>query len=622
MKYVLVSGGVISGIGKGVLASSTGLLLKTIGLKISPYVSSIKIDPYLNIDAGTMNPIEHGEVFVLDDGGEVDLDLGNYERYLNITLTRENNITTGKIYQHVIEKERKGRYLGKTVQVVPHITDAIQDWIQRVAAIPVDDSNETPDVCIVELGGTVGDIENAPFIEAMRSLRRRAGKNNFLQIHVSLVPIINGEQKSKPTQEAIRQVRSGGLSPDLIACRCEETLEEATIGKVANFCMVELDQVVAVKNTSTYRVPNLLAQQGLIKSLRDILHLDEIPKPSKMLERGQGVWHEWETLTSEREPISDEVKIALVGKYTKLHDAYLSIKKSLEHATMHCKRKLDVMWVEASNLQPETEMDDPKLHQQSWRKIYESDGMLVPGGFGDRGIEGMILAIKYARENDKPFLGVCLGMQVAVIEFARNVCGIPDADSQEFRPTGSTHVIVDMAEIDQEQMGGTMRLGLHTTAFQPGSEWSKIRALYGVDNKQKDAPTKKIKERHRHRKEVNPKFVNLLESHGLSFVGKDDVPSSQQSQRMEILEMRTHKYFVGVQFHPEYLSRVIAPSKPFLGLVAACAGMLDEVTEDLRVQCKSPDRARRGTEGGLGSLSTLSLNEQVDGPVVNGVDGH
>ena len=386
--------------------------------------------------------------------------------------------------------------------------------------------------------------------------------------------------------------------------------------------MVELDQVVAVKNTSTYRVPKLLAQQGLIKSLRDILHLDDIPKPSKMLERGQSVWHEWDTLTSEQEPISAEIKIALVGKYTKLHDAYLSVMKSLEHASMHCKRRLDIVWVEASHLQPETELDDPKLYQQSWGKIRESDGILVPGGFGERGIEGMILATKYARENDKPFLGVCLGMQLAVVEFARNVCGISDADSQEFRPTGSTHVIVDMAEIDQEQMGGTMRLGLHTTAFQSGSDWSKIRALYGVDSKQKDAPTKKIRERHRHRKEVNPKFVDLLESRGLSFVGKDDVPSDQQSQRMEILELRNHKYFVGVQFHPEYLSRVIAPSKPFLGLVAACAGMLDEVTEDLRVQCKSPDRAVRGKEDVLGPLSTLSLAEQVDGPVVNGVGGH
>ncbi|ORY05172.1 CTP synthase N-terminus-domain-containing protein [Clohesyomyces aquaticus] len=564
MKYVLVSGGVISGVGKGIIASSTGLLLKTIGLK----VSSIKVDPYLNVDAGTMNPKEHGEVFVLSDGGEVDLDLGNYERYLNITLTRENNITTGKIYQHVIERERRGDYLGKTVQVVPHITDAIQDWIEKVARIPVDDTMEEPDVCIIELGGTVGDIESMPFIEAMTSLRRRAGKNNFLQIHVSYVPVINGEQKTKPTQQAIKAVRSAGLIPDLIACRCERNLESSAVEKIAHFCQVDIEQVVVVRDMpSIYQVPLLLEQQGLIESLRSILNLQSVKISPNLIAKGRHTWAQWKTLTSTENKFFDTVTIVLVGKYIELHDSYLSVIKSLEHSAMRCRRKLDLQWVDAEHLETSTRDSDPAKFYKAWHSLCTASGILVPGGFGQRGTEGMIAAAKWARENKTPYLGICLGMQIAVIEYARNCCGLAAATSEEFNGHATDKVIMFMPEVDKQTMGATMRLGLRPTLFQPGSKWSRMRALY--------AGKAEILERHRHRYEVNPAYIDQLEKGGLSFVGKDD-----KGERMEIVEIKDHPWFVGVQFHPEYLSRVLDPSRPYLGFVAASAGLLEEIMRD------------------------------------------
>ncbi|KAI5808102.1 CTP synthase [Peziza echinospora] len=561
MKYVLVSGGVISGIGKGVIASSTGLLLKTIGCK----VSAIKIDPYMNVDAGTMAPTEHGEVFVLNDGGEVDLDLGNYERYLNITLTRENNITTGKIYQHVIERERKGDYLGKTVQVVPHVTDALQDWIERVSRIPVDDTNETPDVCIIELGGTVGDIESAPFIEALRQLKRRVGKGNFMQIHVSLVPVIHGEQKTKPTQQAIRDVRSAGLSPDLIACRCSEPLEKATTNKIALFCDVDTEQVLAVHDcNSTYHVPLLLEQQKLIPLLRDILKLDSIEISPKLLSKGQDTWKEWKSLTLAQDRLFEKVNIALVGKYTDLHDSYLSVIKSLEHSAMRCGRKLNLIWVEAEMLEEQASHANSAKYHKAWHDVCTADGILVPGGFGSRGTEGMIAAAKWARTKGRPYLGICLGMQIAVVEYARNVCGMKDAHSVEISADTTDPVVIFMPEGSRSHLGGTMRLGIRPTIFQQGSEWSKLRQLYG------EAP--EILERHRHRYEVNPEYIERLTEAGLNFVGKDD-----KGERMEVVELKDHPWYVGVQFHPEYMSRVLDPSKPYLGFVAACSGILDDI---------------------------------------------
>ncbi|KAI9864038.1 MAG: CTP synthase ura7 [Trichoglossum hirsutum] len=504
-----------------------------------------------------MAPTEHGEVFVLDDGGEVDLDLGNYERYLNITLTRENNITTGKIYQHVIERERRGDYLGRTVQVVPHLTDAIQDWIERVARIPVDDTNEQPDVCIIELGGTVGDIESGPFIEAMRQLRRRAGKDNFLQIHVSLIPVVGGEQKTKPTQQAIRDVRSAGLSPDL-------PLHSSTTDKIAQFCQVEPDQVVAVHDvSSTYHVPLLLENQGLVGLLRNILKLDALTISPSLWKKGKDVWTEWKNLTVSQDRLFESVSIALVGKYTNLHDSYLSVIKSLEHASMRCGKKLNLIWVDASHLEQQTSQDSPAEFHKAWHEVCTANGILVPGGFGHRGTEGMIAAAKWARQNKTPYLGICLGMQLAVIEFARNVCDIPHASSGEFAENSPDPVIIFMPEIDKTKLGGTMRLGLRPTLFQSGSEWSKLRRLYGEKEE--------ILERHRHRYEVNPQYIDRLAAGGLEFIGKDD-----KGERMEILELRDHPWYVGVQFHPEYLSRVLHPSKPYLGFVAASAGCLNE----------------------------------------------
>ncbi|KAG4425555.1 CTP synthase ura7 [Cadophora malorum] len=544
----------------------------------------------MNVDAGTMAPTEHGEVFVLDDGGEVDLDLGNYERYLNITLTRENNITTGKIYQHVIERERRGDYLGKTVQVVPHLTDAIQDWIERVARIPVDDTNEAPDVCIIELGGTVGDIESAPFIEAMRQLKRRAGKNNFLQIHVSLIPVIQGEQKTKPTQQAIRDVGRAGLVPDLIACRCDIPLEKGTIDKIAMFCQVEPEQVVAVHNvSSTYHVPLLLEKQGLVKTIRNILMLDDIPKAKSLVDRGQRTWTEWKNLTSQQDRLFDTVSIVLVGKYTNLHDSYLSVIKSLEHSAMRCGKKLNLVWVDASNLEEQARTDDPAAFHKAWHEVCTANGILVPGGFGQRGTEGMIAAAKWARTNKTPYLGICLGMQIAVIEFARNVCGITGASSVELNEQCSDPLVIFMPEIDKTNLGGTMRLGLRPTLFQPGSEWSRLRQLYGEKVE--------IHERHRHRYEVNPDYIDQLAEAGLNFIGKDD-----KGVRMEIIELKDHPWYVGVQFHPEYLSRVLDPSKPYLGFVAAAAGCLEKVTED------------------MGKSGTLT-NGNAEASLVNGLNG-
>ncbi|KAL8667302.1 MAG: hypothetical protein Q9202_000875 [Teloschistes flavicans] len=610
-KYLLVSGGVISGIGKGVIASSLGVLLKTIGLK----VTAIKIDPYMNIDAGLMNPLEyctsenwadeiynsnndvrHGECFVLDDGGEVDLDLGNYERYLNITLTREHNITTGKIYQRVIEQERNGEYAGHTVQIVPHLTDELQRWIQRVSKIPVDSTNERPDVCIIELGGTVGDIESGPFIEALRCLRRRAGQNNFLHCHVSLVPVINEEQKTKPTQAAIKEVRSAGLSPDIIACRCSHELAKGTIDKLAMWCQVEPEQVIAVHDVpSTYHVPLILESQGLIRILRDVLRLDALSIAPSLAQSGAETWQNWKTLTTTQNT-AKTVKILLIGKYTALHDSYLSVRKSLEHASMRCGRKLEIIWLESDRLEPEMEEKSSDSFHKAWDLLRAASGILVPGGFGLRGTEGMVVAANWARKKKVPYLGICLGMQIAVIEFCRNVCNIKDAQSEEMVELAEHRVVINMPEVSRTIKGAGMRLGLRNTIFQENSGFSKLRALYEFQAPRTNGlpaasdtttvatadgePTSKhlssvppiISERHRHRYEVNPKYVDIMASHGLDFIGKDE-----SGERMEIMELRDHPWFIGVQYHPEYLSRVLRPSMPYLGFVAAAAGCLDQI---------------------------------------------
>ncbi|KZT70445.1 CTP synthase [Daedalea quercina L-15889] len=558
-KYILVSGGVVSGIGKGVIASSTGLLFKTTGLK----VTAIKIDPYMNIDAGTMRPQEHGEVYVLNDGGEVDLDLGNYERYLDVTLSRDNNITTGKIYREVIEKERRGDYLGKTVQIVPHVTNAIQDWIERVSKIPVDDTGEEPDVCIVELGGTVGDIESAPFIEAMRQFQFRVGYENFALIHVSLVPDMHGEQKTKPTQTTVHALRGLGLLPDLIACRLivQKPLEPATKAKISMFCHVAPEQVIGVHDVSSvYHVPLLLQSQGIVDYLRKRLNLGAVTLTQEMKERGSNLERLWRELTRRQERVIDDVTIVLVGKYTDLHDSYMSVTKSLEHSAFRCSRRLILKWVDSSDLEPEMQTTHPARYHDAWRAVVSAGGILVPGGFGVRGTEGMMLAIKWAREQKIPFLGICLGFQMAVVEWARNVCGIEGAMSGEFDPEAKHPIIIFMPEISRTHMGGTMRLGLRPTVFQEGSEkWSKVRRLYGGAGK--------IWERHRHRYEVNPTYIERLTESGMTFAGRDE-----KGERMQVLELKDHPYFVGFQAHPEFCTRPLNPSPPFLGFVAAAAG--------------------------------------------------
>ncbi|XP_063932184.1 CTP synthase 1-like [Zophobas morio] len=551
-KYVVVSGGVISGIGKGVIASSVGFLLKQCGLK----VTAVKIDPYLNIDAGTFSPYEHGEVFVLDDGGEVDLDLGNYERFLGITLQKHNNITTGKVYQNVINKERRGDYLGSTVQVVPHLTNEIQEWIERVAQISVDESKKQPEVCIVELGGTVGDIESAPFVEAMRQFQFRVGDHNFCLVHVSLVPqtgTLDGEQKTKPTQASVRDLRGLGLYPDMIICRSTLPLQPGIKEKISMFCHVEPKKILAVHDcSSVYEVPLLLVKQDLPELLYKKFHLNNGVVPTSD-ESSQSL-SIWSAFCRRLKTLRDSVRIAIVGKYTGMRDAYMSVIKALEHASVECSRKLEIIWIEAEYLEKENQKKYPAQYHTSWEKLCSSEGVLVPGGFGDRGILGMVSAIEWARSNKIPFLGICLGLQVAVIEHARNVLGWEDANSTEFDPATSHPVVEYMPEVSRTHKGGTMRLGLRTTHFQRDCLTKK---LYG----QKET----IQERHRHRYEVNPQMVDHFESAGLHFVGRDDSGS-----RMEILELDDHPFFVAVQYHPEYLTRPLKPHPVFRGFISAC----------------------------------------------------
>ncbi|ESW28291.1 hypothetical protein PHAVU_003G274700 [Phaseolus vulgaris] len=555
MKYVLVTGGVVSGLGKGVTASSIGLLLKACGLR----VTAIKIDPYLNTDAGTMSPFEHGEVFVLDDGGEVDLDLGNYERFMDIKLTRDNNITTGKIYQSVINRERRGDYLGKTVQVVPHITDAIQDWIERVAHIPVDGKTGPADVCVIELGGTIGDIESMPFIQALGQFSYRVGAGNFCLVHVSLVPVLNvvGEQKTKPTQHSVRALRGQGLTPNILACRTTMVLDENAKGKLSQFCLIPAENIITLYDVpNIWNVPLLLRDQKAHEAMFKVLNLHGVAQEPNL--------EEWTCRAESSDLLHEPVRIALVGKYTCLSDSYLSVLKALLHASVDCKKKLVVDWIPASNLESATAKENPDAYKAALKLLKGADGVLVPGGFGDRGVQGKIIAARYARENRIPFLGICLGMQIAVIEFARSVLGVQDANSTEFDPHTKSPYIIFMPEGSKTQMGGTMRLGSRRTYFQ--TKECKSSKLYGCKSF--------IDERHRHRYEVNPELVARLENAGLSFTGKDET-----GQRMEIVELPNHPYFIGAQFHPEFKSRPGKPSPLFLGFIGAACGQLDAVLQ-------------------------------------------
>ena len=515
--------------GKGITASSIGRLLKSRGIN----VTSIKIDPYLNIDAGTMNPFEHGEVYVLDDGGEVDLDLGNYERFMDLHLGMDNNITTGKVYRTVIENERRGEYLGKTVQIIPHITNEIKRRITAVAR------QSGADVAIVELGGTVGDIESMPFLEAARQLGRDLGREeNVMFIHTTLIPIMGsvGEEKSKPTQHSVRDLMSVGIKPDIIVGRCSRELSESAKAKIAMFCDVDENAVISCPDArSIYEVPLILERQGVADLIIDRMKLAPMTTGRHM--------EKWERFLDNIVNPSSEVTIALVGKYTALADSYLSQLEALTHAGAERCCHVGIKFVDSDTL----------LHGDPGEILGDVDGILVPGGFGVRGVEGKIAAARYARENGVPFLGVCLGFQIATIEIARDVLGLEGADSTEFEPGTKHPVIFIMPEqAGVTQMGGTMRLGAQTVLVEKGS---KAEALYGAD---------RISERHRHRYEVNPGYIDRFEEAGWKFTGR-----SEDGTKMEIGELEGHPYFVASQFHPEFKSRPMKPSPLHQGLVDA-----------------------------------------------------
>ena len=518
-KFIFVTGGVMSGLGKGITAASTGRLLANAGFD----VTAVKIDPYLNVDAGTMNPFQHGEVYVLKDGGEVDLDLGNYERFLDIDMTFDHNVTTGKVYQHVIEKERAGDYLGKTVQIIPHITDDIKRRVREAAA--------GSDVCIVEVGGTVGDIEGMPYLEALRQFAHEEDEEDILFTHVTLVPYSkNGEQKTKPTQHSVKELRSIGLQPDILVGRCAEPLDSQTREKIALFCDVPRDAVFSNPDVEDiYHVPLMVEDEGLDEYVMERLDLTAEAVPEGSRDK------EWRNLvTRDKE---GTVEIGLVGKYG-LEDAYISIHEALKHAGLEKRVNVERSWIHSENLADE--------HDGS---LDEVDGIVVPGGFGSRGTEGKIEAIRYARENDIPFLGLCLGFQMAVVEYARNVLGLEGAHSAELE--GETpHPVIDLLpeQKDLDDMGGTMRLGSHVTEIESGTV---AHDLY-------EAGT--CTERHRHRYEVNPEYIDDLEAAGLVFSGTS-------GRRMEILELPEHPYFVGTQFHPEFRSRPTRASPPFVGFL-------------------------------------------------------
>ncbi len=524
MKYIVVTGGVISGLGKGITTSSLGKILQARGLK----VTAVKIDPYLNYDAGTMNPYQHGEVFVLDDGGEVDLDLGNYERFLDTNLTSDHNITTGKVYLTVIERERKGEYLGKTVQIIPHITEEIKRRIKKIAI------ETMADVMLIEVGGTVGDIESMPFLEAMRQLRMEEGERNVFFVHTTLVPMVDvvGEQKTKPTQHSVKELRSLGIQPDMIVGRAKEPLTEETRRKISLFCDVPFEAVVSAPDArSIYEVPLIFEKQGVGEYIL-----------GKMQIRGETPrWNQWKRYLNKLFNPKDEVTIGIVGKYVHLKDSYISHSEAFTHVSSHLQVKVNLRWV-----------DSEDVEEKGTSLLEGVDGILIPGGFGIRGTEGKIMAARYARENRIPFLGVCFGFQLAVIEFARNVLGYEDAHSTELART--EHPVIDLLPEQRgiDRLGGTMRLGSQKIIIEKGSR------AYEIYRKEE------IFERHRHRYEVNPDYIGEFEKHGLHFSGKDE-----EGVRMEIFELKDHPFYMGSQFHPEYKSRPLNPSPLHLALVKA-----------------------------------------------------
>ena len=525
-KYIFVTGGVVSGLGKGITAASLGRLLKCRGLK----VAAQKLDPYINVDPGTMSPYQHGEVYVTEDGSETDLDLGHYERFIDENLNRYSNLTTGKVYWNVLNKERRGEYLGQTVQVIPHVTQEIKDFIYRVG-------EETgADVVITEIGGTTGDIESQPFLEAARQVSLEQGRENTLFIHVTLVPFLHGseEHKTKPTQHSVKELQGMGIAPNIIVLRCDETLEPEIFRKIAMFCNVKPDCVIEnITLPNLYEAPLMLEEHDF----------------SLIVCRELGLWTrapeltEWKKLVERIHSLDRHVTIGLVGKYVQLHDAYLSVAEALRHAGYVCGAAIDIRWIDSETVTDETAAE----------KLSGCDGIIVPGGFGDRGMEGMISAARYAREHRVPYLGICLGMQVAVIEFARHVCGLGDASSGELNPA-SRHKVIDFLpeQDDNVAKGGTLRLGAYPCRITEGS---RMLQCYGE---------KEISERHRHRYEFNNDYRKLMQEKGLCLCGL-----SPDGGIVEAVELSEHPFFIGVQFHPEFKSRPNRAHPLFRGLIEA-----------------------------------------------------
>jgi CTP synthase len=525
-KYIFVTGGVVSSLGKGLAAASIGCLLESRGLK----VNLMKFDPYLNVDPGTMSPFQHGEVFVTDDGAETDLDLGHYERFTHARLLRDNNWTTGRIYEQILAKERRGDYLGKTVQVIPHVTNEIKSAMKKVA--------QDVDVAIVEIGGTVGDIESLPFMEAIRQMRQELGREDTLFVHVTLVPFIAAAQelKTKPTQHSVKELLSIGIQPDMLLCRTDRFLSKELKSKIALFCNVEEEAVITAKDVeSIYEVPLVFSREGVDALVLRYLHLEAKDRDLK----------QWEELVHRVYNPKDEVRIAIIGKYVEYEDSYKSLKEALVHGALAHNLRLHASWIEAEGLEAGQQACEEQLR--------DYDGILVPGGFGKRGIDGMLEAIRYARENKVPYFGICLGMQTASIEFARNVCGLTDANSSEFDPATTHRIIYKLRELrGVEDLGGTMRLGQWTCKIEPGTLAHRI---YGKDE---------ISERHRHRYEFNREYEGTLTAAGLRISG-----STPDGTYVEIIELPDHPHFIGCQFHPEFKSKPLEPHPLFRAFVGA-----------------------------------------------------
>lgn len=528
-KFIVVTGGVLSGLGKGVAAATIGNLITKAGLRVIP----IKCDGYLNVDPGTMNPIEHGEVFVLDDGGEVDMDFGHYERFLGVTCKFNWNLTMGKVYEAIRQKERHGDYLGKTVQLIPHVTELIKEWFYKVA------EDEKADVVMIEVGGTVGDIENELYIEACRELKREVGEQNILYVHLTYIPIPSNvhEQKSKPTQQSVSLLRERGIEPDIIIGRCPEYLDPIIKRKISIFCDIEEKAVITGLDVDcVYKIPLVFSEEGINYIIKEKLGIDSGVKP------------EWKKLVDNLSKLDKEVNVAICGKYTKLEDSYASILEALKHCSANLKAKINVKMIETTDVKDQA--DAKKL-------LKDIDGVIVPGGFGSRGVEGKIEVIRYCREHNIPFLGLCYGLQLATVEFARNICGLKDANTTEVDEKTKYPVIDIMPEQKNiENKGGTMRLGAYPAVMK---EKTLIWQLY---DKQKE-----VSERHRHRFEVNPEYHEILQKHGLVFSGM-----SPDSRLVEFIELskEKHKYFVGTQAHPELKSKLEKPGPLFYGLVKAC----------------------------------------------------